>query len=184
METHRVAYNNWARGAGSGCDSFVDFDAATRDPGNPQRLLPAYDPGDHLHPNDAGLQAMANAVDLNWFGPPGTPVPSGVSLRSRANNLYVTAPANGPLIASKSTVTTAELFERVDLGNGNIALRSKANNLYIAAEAAGTQPLIANRPPSAPGRLSRSSPTRTARSASAPKPTAGTYAPKVAVPRR
>jgi hypothetical protein len=28
-------------------------------------MLPAYDCGDHLHPGDAGYQAMANAVDLN-----------------------------------------------------------------------------------------------------------------------
>jgi lysophospholipase L1-like esterase len=28
-------------------------------------MLPAYDSGDHLHPNDAGMQAMANAVDLS-----------------------------------------------------------------------------------------------------------------------
>ena len=46
----------------------VDFDAATDDPANPKRFLPALDPGDHLHPNDAGYQAMANAVDLSLFG--------------------------------------------------------------------------------------------------------------------
>jgi lysophospholipase L1-like esterase len=28
-------------------------------------MLAAYDSGDHLHPNDAGYQAMANAVNLN-----------------------------------------------------------------------------------------------------------------------
>ncbi|HEU4332552.1 MAG TPA: SGNH/GDSL hydrolase family protein [Lapillicoccus sp.] len=43
----------------------VDFDAATRDPNNPKRFLPAYDRGDHLHPSDAGYQAMANALDLS-----------------------------------------------------------------------------------------------------------------------
>jgi lysophospholipase L1-like esterase len=45
----------------------IDFDEATRDPAHPARLLPAYDSGDHLHPNDAGYQAMANAVDLSLF---------------------------------------------------------------------------------------------------------------------
>jgi lysophospholipase L1-like esterase len=45
----------------------IDFDAATRDPANPTRYLPAYDSGDHLHPNDAGYQAMANAIDLALF---------------------------------------------------------------------------------------------------------------------
>ncbi|MEU1274221.1 SGNH/GDSL hydrolase family protein [Streptomyces sp. NPDC005799] len=46
-------------------DAVVDFDAVVRDPATPDRILPAYDSGDHLHFNDAGLQAMADAVDLN-----------------------------------------------------------------------------------------------------------------------
>lgn len=45
----------------------MDFDAATRDPANPSRLLPAYDSGHHLHPSDAGYAAMANTVDLTLF---------------------------------------------------------------------------------------------------------------------
>jgi lysophospholipase L1-like esterase len=48
-------------------DAVVDFDAATRDPGNPRQLLPAYNNTDHLHPNDAGYRAMANAIDLAIF---------------------------------------------------------------------------------------------------------------------
>ena len=38
-----------------------------RDPAHPLRLLPAYASGDHLHPNDAGMRAMAQAVPLRWF---------------------------------------------------------------------------------------------------------------------
>jgi lysophospholipase L1-like esterase len=45
----------------------IDFDAAVRDPSHPTRILPAYDSGDHLHPNDAGYQAMANSIDLSLF---------------------------------------------------------------------------------------------------------------------
>jgi lysophospholipase L1-like esterase len=45
----------------------IDFDAAIRDPSHPTRMLPAYDSGDHLHPNDAGYQAMADAIDLSLF---------------------------------------------------------------------------------------------------------------------
>jgi lysophospholipase L1-like esterase len=67
-ENAREAFNAFVRGQGSGCDGVVDQDAATHDPANPTRYLPAYDAGDHLHPNEAGLQAIANAVNLNLFG--------------------------------------------------------------------------------------------------------------------
>jgi lysophospholipase L1-like esterase len=49
------------------CDGTVDFDHATADPSHPARFLPRYDSGDHLHPNDAGYQAMADAFSLNSF---------------------------------------------------------------------------------------------------------------------
>ena len=35
--------------------------------GRPERLAPLYDSGDAAHPNDAGYEAMANAVDLDLF---------------------------------------------------------------------------------------------------------------------
>ncbi|MFE5038612.1 SGNH/GDSL hydrolase family protein [Streptomyces sp. NPDC056683] len=45
-------------------DAYVDFDAVVRDPQQPGRIRPAYDPGDHLHFNDAGTRALADAVQL------------------------------------------------------------------------------------------------------------------------
>jgi lysophospholipase L1-like esterase len=63
-ETTRQAVNAWIRDSGT-FDSVVDFDAALRDPADPHRMLPAYDSGDHLHPGDAGYEAMGNAVDLS-----------------------------------------------------------------------------------------------------------------------
>ncbi|MEU1898278.1 SGNH/GDSL hydrolase family protein [Nocardiopsis dassonvillei] len=45
-------------------DGVWDFDAVLRDPQEPSRMLPAYDSGDHLHPGDAGLRALAESVDL------------------------------------------------------------------------------------------------------------------------
>jgi len=48
-------------------DGVVDFDRALRDPDNPERFLPKYDSGDHLHPNDAGYEEMAETVDLSFF---------------------------------------------------------------------------------------------------------------------
>lgn len=68
-ETVREALNNWIR-TGGAFDGVVDFDKAVRDPANPLSFLPAYDSGDHLHPNDAGYQAMANAVNLAALAAP------------------------------------------------------------------------------------------------------------------
>lgn len=67
-EAIRQRVNEWIRTSGE-FDAVIDFDAATRDPASPGRFLPAYDPGDHLHPNDAGYQAMADAIDLSIFEP-------------------------------------------------------------------------------------------------------------------
>jgi lysophospholipase L1-like esterase len=60
-EATREAVNAWIRTSGA-FDGVIDFDQVMRDPADPLRLNPAYDSGDHLHPNDAGYQAMANAV--------------------------------------------------------------------------------------------------------------------------
>jgi len=65
-EATREAVNRWIRTSGE-YDGVADFDRAVRDPDHPLRLLPAYDSGDHLHPNDAGMAAMADAVPLNLF---------------------------------------------------------------------------------------------------------------------
>jgi hypothetical protein len=48
-------------------DAVIDFDKAVRDPARPARILPAYDGGDHLHPSDAGMAAMAAAIPLDLF---------------------------------------------------------------------------------------------------------------------
>jgi lysophospholipase L1-like esterase len=65
-EAIRAGINEWIRTSGA-FDAVVDFEAATRDPNNPRRFKPEFDPGDHLHPNDAGYKAMADAIDLSIF---------------------------------------------------------------------------------------------------------------------
>ena len=62
-EAARVALNQWIRTSGV-FDGVVDADLVLRDPSQPTRLLPAYDSGDHLHPNTEGGRAVANAIDL------------------------------------------------------------------------------------------------------------------------
>ncbi len=65
-EEKRQAVNAWIRSTDV-FDAVLDFDVALRDPEHPTRLLAEYDSGDHLHPNDAGYEAMANAIDLKLF---------------------------------------------------------------------------------------------------------------------
>jgi lysophospholipase L1-like esterase len=65
-ETVRGAVNEWIR-TNHTLDGFVDFDKAVHDPQNPLRFAAQYDSGDHLHPKDAGYQAMANAINLALF---------------------------------------------------------------------------------------------------------------------
>ncbi len=65
-EAIRAGINQWIRTSGA-FDGVIDFEAATRDPNNPKRFRPDFDPGDHLHPNDAGYKAMADAIDLSIF---------------------------------------------------------------------------------------------------------------------
>ncbi|HWS31461.1 MAG TPA: hypothetical protein VN408_01820 [Actinoplanes sp.] len=45
----------------------IDFDRAVLDPADPERLAAAFGSGDHLHPNDAGMAAMAAAVPVGLF---------------------------------------------------------------------------------------------------------------------
>jgi lysophospholipase L1-like esterase len=65
-EAVREAVNHWIRTSGA-FDAVIDFDALVRDPENPKRLRPEFDSGDHVHPNDRGNQAMADAIDLSIF---------------------------------------------------------------------------------------------------------------------
>jgi lysophospholipase L1-like esterase len=65
-EAMRQAVNRWIRTSGR-FDAVIDFDAAVRDPAEPLRINPAFDPGDHVHPNDEGNHAMADAIALDIF---------------------------------------------------------------------------------------------------------------------
>ena len=66
-EQIRTAVNQWIRSSGA-FDAVVDFDAATRNPEHLRSFREGFNDGDHLHPNDAGYEAMADAIDLSVFG--------------------------------------------------------------------------------------------------------------------
>jgi lysophospholipase L1-like esterase len=59
----RREVNQWIRDSGE-FDAVADLDALLRDPARPSRLLPRYDSGDHLHPGDAGYEAIAGGISL------------------------------------------------------------------------------------------------------------------------
>jgi uncharacterized protein YbjT (DUF2867 family)/lysophospholipase L1-like esterase len=62
-EAKRVAVNRWIK-ENTALHRIVDFDAVVRDPDDPTSIKATFDFGDHLHCNDSGLEAMANAVDI------------------------------------------------------------------------------------------------------------------------
>jgi lysophospholipase L1-like esterase len=65
-EQVRQALNDWIR-TGGAFDGVIDFATPTADPANPLTFAAQYNERDKLHPNDAGYQAMANAIDLDMI---------------------------------------------------------------------------------------------------------------------
>lgn len=91
-EADRQAINQWIRAPGH-FDAVIDFDEVMRDPDHPDRLLPAFDSGDHLHPSPAGYAAMADAIPLSLFASDST---AGVAA-PRIAFTFDDLPAHGPL---------------------------------------------------------------------------------------
>jgi lysophospholipase L1-like esterase len=65
IEATREEINAFVLSPSSGCDAVLDQARAVSDPADPASFLPAFNSGDNLHPNDAGMQAIADALDLN-----------------------------------------------------------------------------------------------------------------------
>ena len=65
-EATREAVNTWIR-TGGAFDHVIDFEPVMADP-NDKLSLKASLTCDHVHPNQAGYQAMANSIDLKLFG--------------------------------------------------------------------------------------------------------------------
>lgn len=53
---------------GGAFDGVIDFDAAVRDPADPESFLEGAARDDRLHPGDEGYRLMAEAIDLSLFG--------------------------------------------------------------------------------------------------------------------
>jgi lysophospholipase L1-like esterase len=65
-DAHRKALNQWIRSSHA-FDGVIDFEKAVLDQANPDRIRPAFDSGDHLHPNDAGYEEMGNSIEISLF---------------------------------------------------------------------------------------------------------------------
>jgi lysophospholipase L1-like esterase len=111
-EAKREAVNHWILSSGA-FDGVIDFAAAVAAPGHPQVLKPAYDSGDHLHPDNAGYAAMANAVSLSMLTRPLEPAAA-----SGARHSSVTA--------SKRHPTHSELSRRNPRGRPILSIPSAA----------------------------------------------------------
>jgi lysophospholipase L1-like esterase len=64
LDSVRLTVNSYIR-TSTDFDGVIDFDAALRDPANPTKLRAEWDSGDHIHPNDVGNEAMAEAIPLD-----------------------------------------------------------------------------------------------------------------------
>ncbi len=109
-EADRQAVNAYIRTSGV-FDAVVDFDRLLRDPAHPDRLSPAYDSGDHLHPSEAGYRAMGSAVPLALFTKASRPVIGAVApvpvapvadARPAIAMTFDDIPAHGPLPPGRS----------------------------------------------------------------------------------
>jgi len=93
----------------------------------------------HLHSATLGIDRTPGAAVISL---PRTRIASSSTAGSQ------------PVIATSSSDSTAQQFDVLDAGNGNIALRAHANGMLITAENAGTASLIAIEPRSVSGRPS------------------------------
>ncbi len=95
-EADRRAVNQWIRTPGH-FDEVIDFDQMVRDPAHPERLLPAFDSGDHLHPSAVGDAAMAEGVPLSLLAISSEPAPQ-IAIT------FDDLPAHGPLPKGETRV--------------------------------------------------------------------------------
>ncbi|HVI99388.1 MAG TPA: GDSL-type esterase/lipase family protein [Sphingomonas sp.] len=144
-EADRQAINAWIRAPGH-FDGVIDFDEAVRDPAHPERLLPTYDSGDHLHPSPAGYAAMAAAVPIDAFAQHPT---EGPAIAITFDDL----PVHGPLPEGDSRVAimakisaalkAAGVPPTYGFTNGGFAENEPASKPALAAWRASGQ-LLAN----------------------------------------
>jgi lysophospholipase L1-like esterase len=136
-ETIREQLNAFYLAADSGCDGIVDQDTATHDPGNPTQYLPAFNTqnpdgtpgpgtGDFLHPNDAGMQAIANSVNTGLLAVSGV-----TSFKAPSNSCSLLLSGEG-VIADHPIYSCDRRFELYLQDGGNLILYEGKTILWTA----------------------------------------------------
>ena len=148
IEAARQAVNAFILSSTSGCDAVLDQAQAVSDPANPAALLPAYDSGDGLHPNDAGLQAIANAVDLSALAAlppirtstacgqlgPGQGLARGQKLVSCDNRFSLNMQADGDLTITQAN---AAIWSAGTSGSAAAEVRMQENGDLVVFDSNG-----------------------------------------------
>jgi lysophospholipase L1-like esterase len=127
-EAIRQQYNAFVRTTGNGCDAVIDQDLATHNPAEPSTYLPAYvQPADYVHPNDAGYQAIANAVPLTIFSQT-TPLATSNPSASCSTGL-----TSGRTLAPNAPLKSCDgRFSLTLQSNGGLLLTEGATTLWTA----------------------------------------------------
>lgn len=116
QDADRATVNAWIRAGGNcsgGCDRALDFDAAVRDPARQDRIDPALDSGDGIHPNPEGYARIAQSIDLADLG-----VAPVTSCRSRRTVRFTL-----PRGAGRVRVTVGGRRVRVQRSGRTVVLR-------------------------------------------------------------
>jgi lysophospholipase L1-like esterase len=132
-EATRQQLNAFLRTPGNGCDGLVDQDLALRDPGNRAVLAPAYfGTADGIHPNDAGYEAIAGAVNLAIFSQP-TPL----ALANPSTDCATGWTTGQTIEAGTASGSCDQRFSLALQGDGNFVLYQGGQPLWAAMTTMG-----------------------------------------------
>jgi lysophospholipase L1-like esterase len=138
------AVNQFVR-TGGAFDGVIDFAAATGSNGDALTLNPAFDSGDHLHPNDAGTQAMAGAIDLARLvaaaqstpTPTGTPTPTPTPTSTPTPTPTPTPSSNPGVTATPVVAASGPWFDEEDVRLSNTAALTALTVTIVAQRTGG-----------------------------------------------
>lgn len=148
IESTRQEVNAFVQDSSSGCDAVLDQASAVGDPADPANFLPGYNSGDNLHPNEAGLQAIANAMDLEALAAlppiqapsacgqlaPGQGIARGQRLTSCDSRTSLNMQADGDLTISQAGTA---IWSAGTGGSASAELRMQENGNLVAFDSNG-----------------------------------------------